>query len=303
MTSVSHDAPFIKLVQQLEPEGQLLRHWPLHGGVSAQVTAIELVDGAGQQRRLIIRQHGQRDRQRNPNLATAEFHLLQVLQQAQVAAPQPYYVDQAATIFATPALVIEYIDGTTEFAPADLPDFLTQAATQLAQIHQLKATQLEFVQLPLLGKGFGARPPILDSTLHEGQIRDRLEACWPLAQQNQATLLHGDFWPGNLLWRAGRLVAVIDWEDAALGDPLADLANSRLEVLWAFGEAAMQHFTAAYRTRNELDFTNLPYWDLCAALRPAGKLGAWGLAADTEATMRTRHQHFVHQACARLDQC
>ena len=58
MTSAA-DAPFVKLVQQLEPEGRLLRHWPLHGGVSAQVTAIELVDGAGQQRRLIIRQHGQ----------------------------------------------------------------------------------------------------------------------------------------------------------------------------------------------------------------------------------------------------
>lgn len=302
MTSAA-DAPFVKLVQQLAPQGRLLRYWPLKGGVSAQVTAIELVDGAGRQQRLIVRQHGLHDRQRNPTLATAEFRLLQVLQQAQVAAPKPYYVDQAAAIFPTPALVVEYVDGTTEFAPADLSDFLTQAATQLAQIHQIKATQLELVQLSLLGKGFGARPPVLDNTLDEAQIRDRLEAGWPLAQLNQTTLLHGDFWPGNLLWRAGRLVAVIDWEDAALGDPLADLANSRLELLWAFGEEAMQHFTAAYRARNRLDFTNLPYWDLCAALRPAGKLGAWGLAADTEATMRTRHQHFVRQACARLDHC
>ena len=44
----------------------------------------------------------------------------------------------------------------------------------------------------------------------------------------------------------GRLVGVIDWEDAALGDPLADLANSRLEILWAFGDEAMERFTREY---------------------------------------------------------
>jgi aminoglycoside phosphotransferase (APT) family kinase protein len=34
-----------------------------------------------------------------------------------------------------------------------------------------------------------------------------------------------------VLWRDGRIVAVIDWEDAQVGDPLADLANTRLELL------------------------------------------------------------------------
>ena len=32
-------------------------------------------------------------------------------------------------------------------------------------------------------------------------------------------LLHGDYWPGNVLWQQGRLAAVLDWEDAALGGP------------------------------------------------------------------------------------
>ncbi len=35
----------------------------------------------------------------------------------------------------------------------------------------------------------------------------------------------------GMLWKDGQLVAVIDWEDAPLGDPLADVANSRLESL------------------------------------------------------------------------
>jgi thiamine kinase-like enzyme len=83
------------------------------------------------------------------------------------------------------------------------------------------------------------RPVILDESLSEGRIRDMLESVWPLPRVNQAALLHGDFWPGNILWKNGRLTAVIDWEDAALGDPVADFANSRLEILWAYGRKAM----------------------------------------------------------------
>ena len=69
-----------------------------------------------------------------------------------------------------------------------------------------------------------------------------LEEVWPLSQQNRSVLLHGDFWPGNILWRDGQIVGVIDWEDAAFGDPLADIANTRLELLWAFGVEAMRQF-------------------------------------------------------------
>ncbi len=299
MTATDEQA-FAQLVAQLDPQGKLLHTRPLKGGISAQVTALAMIDGAGQRQQLIVRQHGAIDRQRNPTIATAEFHLLQTLWQAGIPVPRPYYVDQQAAIFATPALVIEYIEGETEFAPTDLGAFLDQAATHLSQIHQLTATTPAYTSLkavlPPLGPGFGTRPATLDASLQEGRIRDWLAAHGPLVPINQATVLHGDFWPGNLLWRAGQLVAVIDWEDATLGDPLADLANSRLELLWAFGESAMQHFTDAYWACHALDFTHLPYWDLCAALRPAGKLDSWGLAETTLATMRARHQWFVNQA-------
>jgi aminoglycoside phosphotransferase (APT) family kinase protein len=90
------------------------------------------------------------------------------------------------------------------------------------------------------------RPVTVDESLDEGRIRDALEAVWPLPQRNPSALLHGDFWPGNTLWRDGQLMAIIDWEDAQFGDPLADVANSRLEILWAFGIDVMQRFTHQY---------------------------------------------------------
>ena len=45
-------------------------------------------------------------------------------------------------------------------------------------------------------------------------IRDALEAVWPLGSRNADKLMHGDYWPGNTLWKDGRLVGIIDWEDA-----------------------------------------------------------------------------------------
>ena len=60
---------------------------------------------------------------------------------------------------------------------------------------------------------------------------------------NRRVVLHGDYWPGNVLWQDGRLVAVIDWEDASLGDPLADLATARVELLCRYGDDAMERFT------------------------------------------------------------
>ena len=47
------------------------------------------------------------------------------------------------------------------------------------------------------------------------------------APAGEATLCHGDYHPANVLL-SGRGPLVIDWENAALGDPLADVARTRL---------------------------------------------------------------------------
>jgi hypothetical protein len=76
-------------------------------------------------------------------------------------------------------------------------------------------------------------------------------------------------------------VAVVDWEDAGLGDPLKDLAEARVEMVWLFGVAVVERFTDCYRAKMAIDFTNLPYWDLCAVLRLARLTkGDWGWLVD-----------------------
>lgn len=50
-------------------------------------------------------------------------------------------------------------------------------------------------------------------------------------------LLHGDFHPGNLLYRGSAVKAVIDWDYSRLDDPLFDLAYARLMFCGRFREA------------------------------------------------------------------
>lgn len=286
--------------------GTLIRHWPLPGGVSAQVTALELALPGGETRKVVVRQHGPVDLKQNPNIAVDEFNLLRLLREESLAVPAPYLADTSGEVFPTPYLVVEFVDGDTDFAPADLSDYLAQLAVYLAQVHSIRDAQQKFAFLPQgttsFTERFGERPAQPNDALSETRIRAALEAVWPIPQLNETVLLHGDFWPGNALWAGGRLRAVIDWEDALLGDPLSDLGKSRLEVLWAFGGEAMDDYTRQYQAAmSALDYRALPYWDLAAALRPIGKITGWAGDEAKAATMRERHRWFVAGAFAELD--
>ncbi len=305
MAESREDEQFAQLVRRIDPQSTLRRRWEVRGGVSAQVTGLEVLLSDGQTRKMIVRRHGAVDRTQNPQIAADEFRLLQILQSVALPTPIPYYLDQSGAVFPTPYIVIECIEGQTEFAPANLAAYLHQFTANLVRIHRIDCANLDLSFLPGQEKRYTEkiekRPAHLDESLAEGRIRDAAEAAWPVVQHGDATLLHGDYWPGNILWKDGRLAAILDWEDAAFGDPLADLATSRLEILWAFGVRAMHDATHHYHSlMPAIDFTNLPYWDLCAALRPASQISTWGLDERTEKTMRERHRLFTTQAFEKL---
>jgi aminoglycoside phosphotransferase (APT) family kinase protein len=304
LTVPKDDQRWEQVVQKVTLQSRLLRTWELRGGISAQVTGLEVQCLDGQTRKMVVRKLEESGPEYNAQWAADEFKLLHLLHSYGVVVPKPYYLDQSGGIFATPYLVMEYIEGEPEFAPADLSDYLLQLATHLSRIHQIDGSKMDLSFLVDIEQSYTLklreRPAYVDESLNEGRIRDVLEAIWPIPRINSSVLLHGDFWPGNILWRNGQLMAIIDWEDAALGDPLADVANSRLEILWAFGSDAMQYFTRQYRSRTAIDFTYLPYWDLCAALRPISQAAQWAEWVAGEQTMREGHQWFVTQALEKL---
>ncbi len=315
MTTATSNPQFEQLVQHIAPGSRLRRVWPLAGGISATMTAFALEHPDGRVQKLIVRQPGSAARQRNPQAAQAEFQILQLTHRLGLATQTPYYLDQAGTIFATPALVIDYIEGKPEFAPTNLATFAVQIATQLAKIHGIDGAQPALAGLPTQPSGFaenfGQRSNQDASIFAEARICTLVEAARPLPPHNAPVLLHGDFWPGNLLWQDEQLVAVIDWEDAKIGDPLIDFAISRLDMLTIFGRAAMTLFTQHYQALMAIDYSHLPYWDLYAALRLvrladgnfaewAAFFGPFGRQDITAQTLHEHYQFFVGQAFAQL---
>lgn len=288
--------------RSIRPDSRLVGARRLTGGVSALVTALALELPDRSRLQVVLRQHGEPDLARNPRIATSEYRLLCMLRAAGVAAPRPLWFDESRTILPSPYVVLEYIEGQPEFDPPDRERFLAELAAHLARIHGLDCASTDLSFLPrqeeAIAERLAKRP---GSGADEGRIWNALKEAWPPPRRNGSVLLHGDFWPGNVLWGDGRVTAIIDWEDAATGDPLSDVANARLEILWALGAAAMESFTGFYLAARPVDVVALPHWDLCAALRLGSRFADWAVDEATEKTMRERLQWFVHQALARLD--
>lgn len=276
----------------------------LEGGVSARAAVAELVHG-GEARRVVVRRPWHDTPEQAARAARHEYEVLARCKAWGIRSPEPLALDAQAS-----AVVLAHLDGAPEFAPSDLAQLCGQMAVELANIHACgRVDELGFLEryAARANASITRAPETLDLTLDEPLVREALQRVWPWPQHNPDVLLHGDYWPGNLLWRGGELVAVIDWEECGIGDPLADVSVARLDLLWAFGEQAMWEFTRRYRERTILDWRNLPYWDLRTALRPMSNLPRWAAVYArppihrpdiNEASMRAGHRRFVARAIA-----
>ena len=96
------------------------------------------------------------------------------------------------------------------------------------------------------------------------------------------------------------VAAILDWEDAAFGDPLSDVACCRVELRYKFGKASMQRFTEAYARDRVVDRERLALWQVYVAAAAQRFMGKWGLAPALEAHMRTEALASIREAGAAL---
>ena len=122
------------------PNGRLLRHWPLSGGISAQMLGLEVERADGRREKLILRRHGERALQANPQLTQNEYRLLQLTAVHGLPTATPRHFFAAGQPFAKPALLLDFADGEMRFLHGHVEHAMRKMATQLAAIHQLKAS-------------------------------------------------------------------------------------------------------------------------------------------------------------------
>jgi len=287
MTNIT-ESQLQQAIQQIDSSAKLSGFRQLMGGVSAQVIAMDIQRSDANTETWVLRLHGEADRRWNPNIAQDEYHLHSVLHKLNLPVPRPIHVDSSQQIFPIPYVIVEYIYHDATVPPAPIQPMVNL----LAQIHAITPKQHDLSFLPPIEK-------LIDIHLKQEINHPHLQAmkdALPHLKQNPPSLLHGDYWTGNVLWQDGQIVAVIDWEDMMRGDPLFDLAISRLEILWEFGEGTMQAYTQYYQTRlPQLDYTYLPFWDLLGAWRQRG-FASWSDDQAIVQQMQKQYDTFVDRA-------
>ena len=234
----------------------------LHGPVSAQLVAggrsnltYLLTDG---QQRWVLRRPPLGHVLETAHDMAREHRLLAALAPTDVPVPRPLLL-AGPEVIGAPFYVMEFADGHVLRERSQLERLDAVAATALAdelvdvlvRLHRLDAQE---VGLGELGRPDG----YLERQLRRWgrqleashsrdlpelrRLADRLGERLPVSRG--AAIVHGDYRLDNVVVDPGRghVVAVLDWEMATLGDPLADVAST---VVWWDGMTGLDSPVAA----------------------------------------------------------
>lgn len=231
-----------------------------------------------------------------------EARVQRVLAAAGVPVPAIVAECEDAAVLGVPFYVMERIDGdvVTDALPPTLDDAAGRRGIALAAVDalaDLHAVPVDTSEIAGLGHpdGYLARQVGRFAALWEVNSRRTFPAVADLASwlaermpdTQRAAVVHGDFRIGNLMYAPGapaRVAAILDWEMATLGDPLADLgyftatyarpgsAPTPLELtpvtrLDGFPEAP--ELVARYAARHPLDLSMLPWYEALAFFKAA----------------------------------
>jgi aminoglycoside phosphotransferase (APT) family kinase protein len=272
---------FLDLVCRHFPGADLLSVDRLIGGVSAVLSKLTIERADGETLQLVLRQHGPRH---CGHPAALEYELLRSLCEAGLPVPKALAFEEPPAGSEWPYLLLDYVTGTTEIPEDAVEAHIAAMADQLAVIH---ATPI--IGLPPLPDRLDPIPEILHFLPQKPEwddLRAALGAIEVASYAGSPVLLHGDYWPKNVLWQDGRIAAIIDWEDAAVGDPLSDVACACLELSYLYGASGAENFQRAYAKYRAIDPFRFALWQIYVAAAGHYSMGNWGLEPAREARMR-----------------
>jgi aminoglycoside phosphotransferase (APT) family kinase protein len=243
----------------------VVRAAALEGGTSSAVHAVDVRDGAGRARRLVLRRFVRADwLAEEPDAPLREAAALELLGPGPLPTPRLVAVDLRGTVADAPALLMTRLPGAIEWRPSDVDGFLRGLAAVLPEIHATPAPPP------------GAAIPAYDTyalEVREPPAWSRRPDLWRRAfasfegpaPSGERCFIHRDYHPGNVLWRDGAITGVVDWACASVGSPLADVGYCRGNLAAELGIEAADRFLEHYRrVSGRADYD--PYWDVVALL-------------------------------------
>jgi len=274
------------------------------GGASRETYSFDAMRAGGERKGLILR--------RDPVCSlidtdrATEFLAYQSFASL-VPVPEPVVLETGASALQRPFFIMSRVDGGSATSPFAIDPYGLHAAAIGRELFAIlgRIARADPLALPI-ARAFAVPEPdacwrkeldywesvILRDERHPQPIARaalrRLRRNPPPAAQ-KVSVVHGDYRSGNFLHDGqGRILAVLDWEMAHLGDPLEDLAWC-LDPMWS-------HFDAS-RAAGTLPVADaIAVWEQESGLSADPKaLAWWGLLSSVkgEAIWTTSGKEFV----------
>ncbi|MBV9281762.1 MAG: phosphotransferase [Chloroflexi bacterium] len=262
----------------------------LPGGISSAVHALAVEDGAGRPHRVVLRRFVRPNLLiTEPYLADREATALAFLEGAPLPTPRLLAADPDGEATGVPAVLMTRLPGRIEWRPRDLEAFLRRLAEPLPVMHALAVPPdtpipaYEPYELEM------RRPPRWSSQPDTWwRAMDVHGGPPPVARRH---FIHRDYHPGNVLWSRGRVTGIVDWMNASIGSPEADVGHCRMNLASQLGQPAADRFLAIYEELTGRRGYH-PYWDIVAAVG--------GMDESWDEEPNPAREGFIARAVARL---
>jgi aminoglycoside phosphotransferase (APT) family kinase protein len=187
------------------------------------------------------------------------------------------------------------VAGSTAWPAPPSAERLRTVGASLAAVHAIPMTATE--HLP-----FRPRPIAVDDFAGDRR-RGRMPTTALLANADRlitehgrppggTAFVHGDVWPGNIVWTPEETAVLIDWKTAGVGAPGVDLGELRKQVAIIFGSDAPDLVLQGWEQTTATTAADVAYWDVVAALNTPTELddgyesGGWAPLDGAAATRR-----------------
>ena len=264
---------------------------PLAGGTSSAVHALSVSSAGGGIHELVLRRFVRCDwLAEEPDVARHEGTALEAVAGCPVPTPRLVAVDGDGEDAGEPAVLMTRLPGAVVWDPIDVESFLRTLAEILPEVHatpvaaggllpEFRSYRVELRRAPR----WVTRPQVWETAI------ELLDGPAPGSEQ---VLIHRDYHPGNVLWKRGAVGGVVDWVNASIGSPWADVGHCRVNLASELGQDAADRFLALYRVAAGRDDEYHPYWDVSAAIG--------GLDEDADEAPSPADEGFLAAAVARL---
>lgn len=258
-------------------------------------------EGSEQSERFVLRMAPRTSQVFESHDLKLQYDLMEIMAKEGVPAPEMVGYEPDDSMLGSDFYVMRFVDGlippdnppmafgswVSELTAEERATMWHNGLSTMAKIHQIDITKYD---LPTLPRSADDESPIMhEIRRYEGMMaqgmRDNADPiileAWQFLKDNMPkdgprVLCWGDSRCGNVIWRDLAPVAMIDWEIAAIGDPLTDLAwwfwidHCNCVGLGVEKMSGVPDYDDAYQQWHEmtgLPIDNIAYYELFVLVR------------------------------------